>query len=69
MNQRIHNPLTLGADRAIRGGSFAALNDAVRRAADLRIATEFRHNEHIDIASANPELVREVAEFRVTYLL
>src|SRR6476661_3339331 len=69
MTSRFDNPLTLNSDRTIRDGSFAALADAIRRAADLRIATEFRHNEHIDTASDDPELVREVAEFRVTYLL
>jgi hypothetical protein len=69
MNERLHSPLTLNADRTVRSGSFVALTEAIRRAADLRIATEFRHNEHIDTASDNPELVREVAEFRVTYLL
>jgi hypothetical protein len=69
MTSRYHNPLTLNADRTIQNGSFTALNEAIRRAADLRIATEFRHNEHIDTASDDPELVREVAEFRVTYLL
>jgi hypothetical protein len=65
----IYNPLTLNGDRSMREGSFAALADAIRRGADLRIATEFRHNEHIDTASSSAELVREVAEFRVTYLL
>jgi hypothetical protein len=69
MKNYLHNPLTLNSDRTVREGSFAALADAIRRAADLRIATEFRHNEHIDTASDDPELVREVAEFRVTYLL
>ena len=69
MNDRYHNPLTLNGDRSVRDGSFAALAESIRRAADLRIATEFRHNEHIDTTSSNPELVREVAEFRVTYLL
>jgi len=69
MHQQRYSPLTLNADRTIRDGSFAALADAIRRGADLRIATEFRHNEHIDTASDNPELVREVAEFRLTYLL
>jgi hypothetical protein len=69
MSIQLHNPLTLNRDRSVRDGSYAALADAIRRGADLRIATEFRHNEHIDTASANPELVREVAEFRVTYLL
>lgn len=64
-----HNPLTLNTDRTIRSGSYTALAAAIRRGADLRIATEFRHNEHIDTDSPSPELIREVAEFRVTYLL
>jgi hypothetical protein len=42
---------------------------AIGRGADLRIYTEFRHNEHIDVTSQDPELIREVADFRVTYLL
>jgi len=42
---------------------------AIRRGADLRIATEFRHNEHIDTNSASPELISEVADFRITYVL
>jgi hypothetical protein len=50
-------------------GSEAALCDAIRRGADLLVGTEFRHNEHIDVTSDNPEMIREVAEFRVTYLL
>lgn len=50
-------------------GSSAQLAAAVGRAADLRILTEFRHNEHIDVASSNDELVREVAQFAVTYLV
>ena len=69
MATNLHNPLSLNADRSIRTGSAAALADAIRRGADLRIATEFRHNEHIDTSSPSSELVREVAEFRVTYLL
>lgn len=68
-NQSVYNPLTLNGDRSLRDGSFADLNAAIRRGADLRIATEFRHNEHIDPAAASAELVREVAEFRETYLL
>lgn len=69
MSHTIHNPLTLNGDRSIRDGSYTALNAAIRRGADLRIATKFRHNEHIDPASTSPELVQEVAEFRETYLL
>jgi hypothetical protein len=69
MHQQRHNPLTLNGDRTIGAGSTAALADAIRRAADLRVATEFRHNEHIDTSSDSRELIREVAEFRATYLL
>ena len=69
MADRNFSPLTLNGDRSVREGSFAGLGDAIRRAADLRIATAFRHNEHIDTASGDDELVREVAEFRVTYLV
>lgn len=69
MRTPFQNPLTLNGDRSLRAGSYAALADAIRRGADLRIATTFRHNEHIDPASASAELVQEVAEFRVTYLV
>jgi hypothetical protein len=65
----VQNPLTLNGDRSLRAGSYAALADAIRRGADLRIATAFRHNEHIDPGSDSAELVQEVAEFRVTYLI
>jgi hypothetical protein len=61
--------LTLDALRRPVAGSADALCDAIRRGADLRIATEFRHNEHIDMDSQNSDLICEVAEFRVTYLL
>lgn len=61
--------LELGTDRSIVSGSEDALCDAIRRGADLRIYTEFHHNEHIDVTSDNPELIREVADFRVTYLI
>ncbi len=59
--------LELDAKRNVVGGRPADLADAIRRAADLRIYTEFRHNEHIDVDSPNRELIREVAEFGVTY--
>ncbi len=65
----IHSPLILNSDRTVRQGSYRAFADAIRRGADLRIGTEFRHNEHIDPSSTSSELVREVAEFRTTYLL
>ena len=61
--------LTLDAQRQTVAGSAQALAAAIGRGADLRIATEFRHNEHIDVTSQRDELVREVAEFAITYRL
>jgi hypothetical protein len=60
---------TLGPDRQAVGGNAAELAAAIRRGADLRIYTEFRHNEHIDTESPCGELVHEVSDFRVTYLV
>jgi hypothetical protein len=61
--------LILDRERKPISGSADALVKAIRRGADLRVYTEFRHNEHIDTKSKNPELIKEVADFRVTYLL
>ena len=61
--------LELDDGRKPVNGTPAALQEAIRRGADLRIYTEFRHNEHVDAASDSPELVREAAEFRTTYLV
>ena len=61
--------LELDSGRTPKSGSVEALRDAIGRGADLRIGTAFRHNEHIDVTSDNPELVQEVPEFRETYLL
>ena len=61
--------LELDSRREVTCGSPEALCAAIRRGADLRIYTEFLHNEHIDPASDSAELIREVAEFRVTYLV
>ena len=61
--------LQLNVKREPVSGSAEALATAIRRGADLRIYTEFRHNEHIDTASDDPELIQEVADFRVTYLI
>ena len=59
----------LDSRRNVTAGSNAALADAIRRGADLQVQTEFIHNEHIDTSSDSNELIREVAEFRTTYLL
>ncbi len=63
------NVLTLNEDRTRRDGSEDALAQAIRRGADLRVYTEFRHNEHIDVASSNSELVGESSDFRTIYLV
>ena len=65
----LHRALSLDAKRRVRDGSAGALAAAIRRGADLHIGTEFRHNEHVDTSSDNPETVRELAEFRTTYLV
>lgn len=61
--------LELDVHRTVVAGSGEALCEAIGRGADLRIYTEFRYNEHRDVDSENPEIVREVSDFRVTYLV
>lgn len=61
--------LTLNSDRTLQSGSSELLRAAVRRGADLRILTEFRHNEHIDTESVSRELIREVCDFQIAYLI
>ena len=61
--------LELDSARTAVAGSQKALVDAIRRGGDLRIYTEFLHNQHIDVRSSSAERVREVAEFGVTYLV
>jgi hypothetical protein len=59
--------LELNRRREVAAGDPADLRTALARAADLRIQTEFLHNEHIDVASPSAERIRETAEFGVTY--
>lgn len=61
--------LKLDMQRNIIGGSEEKLKQAIKNAADLRIYTEFRHNEHIDTSSPNNQLIREVSDFPATYLI
>ena len=61
--------LSLNSKREIIAGSEKALVDAIKRGADLRIYTEFNYEEHIEPGSPNKELVKEVSDFRVTYLI
>lgn len=64
-----HTAMSLDENRQVIQGSTSSLRDAIARGADLRIYTEFRHNEHMEPGTDRSELVREVADFRVTYLL
>jgi len=66
---RWHCAVALDSQHNVTAGSNAALADAIRRGADLQVQTEFIHDEHIDTSSDSNELIREVAEFRTTYLL
>ncbi len=61
--------LVLDQNRKVTGGSEADLLAAIRNGADMRIYTEFHHNEHIDTNSFSNELIKEVADFRVTYVV
>ena len=63
------NVLELDMNRNIVSGSPDELRKAIGNAADLRIYTEFRHNEHIDTSSDNDEMIREVSDFPATYLI
>jgi hypothetical protein len=61
--------LELDHKLSVTSGSAEALQSAVRKGADLRIYTEFRHHEHLEPGSDNHEIVQEVSDFRVTYLV
>lgn len=61
--------LTLDAERRVIGGDPAELRQAIGRGADLRIYSEFYHDEHIDTGSDNHELVQESMDMRATYLI
>ena len=65
--------LELAPDRSTTSGSAAALAAAIDRAADLRVYTEFRYEEHIapggDGDPDHDGLYREVIDFRETILV
>lgn len=61
--------MTLDESRNIVAGSADRLRDAVRNGADLRVYTEFRHEEHIEPGSDRKELIQEVTDFRETLLI
>jgi hypothetical protein len=61
--------ITLDASRNVVAGDVRTLRQAVARGADLRIYSEFRHNEHIDTASNNDDVIQETMDMRATYLI
>lgn len=63
------NVLTLDATRNVVAGRPQDLREAIARGADLRIYSEFRHNEHIDTTSDSDELILETMDMRATYLI
>ena len=67
--KRWKSVLTLNKHRQCVAGTEAALVAAIRNGADLRISTEFIFNQHVDTSSDNDELLEEVSEFHVTYLV
>ncbi len=69
MTNRWQCVLSLNSQRQRESGSTEALADAIRSGADLRVGTAFRHNEHIDTSSDCNELIQEVMDFRITWLL
>lgn len=61
--------LTLDEQQRQKSGDPRELRAAISRGADLRIYSEFRHNEHIDTKSSHAELVQESMDMRCTYLI
>jgi len=67
MNWR--DALVLNSQCEVVGGSPEALREDIAGGADLRIYTGFRHKDHLDTSSSSEEMVDEVSDFRVTYLV
>ena len=62
--------MKLDEDRAtVVSGSTSRLQEMVASGSDIRVVTQFRHNEHVDAASANAELVLEPSSFPITVAL
>lgn len=69
MNYTSKCVLTLDKQRNITSGSEKALIDAIKNGGDLRIYTEFRHNEHIDTSATDSQIIKEVSDFPATYVI
>ncbi len=63
------NVLTLNSRREITAGNPSELAAAVGRAADLRVFTIFNYEEHVNPGAPGHDPVKEVCEFRTTYLI
>ena len=61
--------MTLDDQRNLKSGDPTDLRAAIGRGADLRIYSEFLHNEHIDTTSPSTELIQESMDMRCTYLI
>ena len=61
--------LALNIAREVTAGDRAALRRAIAGGADLRIYSEFHHDEHIEPGSGRHELVQESMDMRTTYLI
>lgn len=67
--QQWRDTITLDKSRSVVTGDVQDLRQAIARGADLRIYSEFRHNEHIDTTSSNDDLIQETMDMRATYLI
>lgn len=69
MLKKWQSVLELDINRNIIAGSPEALRKAINNGADLRVNTDFYHNEHIDVRSDNHDLIHEVSDFPCTYII
>lgn len=74
MSDRAHHHawrdvLTLNLSRQVVAGDPVHLRQAIGGGADLRIYSEFFHDEHIEPGSVWHELVQESMDMRTTYLV
>ncbi len=66
---RLECVLELDHQQTCVNGSIELLNDRIRAGADIRIRTDFLHNEHIDPTSDDNQLVVETSTFPQTVLI
>lgn len=69
MLEKWNSVLELNSKREIVKGTPEELRKAINNGADLRVATDFYHNEHIDVRSCNHDLIHEVSDFPCTYFI